>query len=232
MKGQILILDDNLIDIKVLSLALEKYGYACYGFTDHQTALDWVESNKPTHIFLDLQMPSITGYDLIPIFRAKENTSETPIIIVSGKNQSEDVVKAIRLGANDYIIKPIDPMVLQEKVGKDSQDNENFYSVSLGTKDGIPAYIAHPIRIHAASEFGLIININNSLLPGDTIEIGGLPADFFGDSKLILRCLSCIQNQDNTYLCQTTFIGMKESQRQVIRKNCRQLWIQNKKGSI
>jgi CheY-like chemotaxis protein len=69
MKGLILIIDDNSIDIKIATSAIEKLGYACHGFTNHNEALEWLKTNTPQLIFLDLLMPTISGYEMIPILK-------------------------------------------------------------------------------------------------------------------------------------------------------------------
>ena len=118
MKGQVLIIDDSELDIRIINLVLLREGFDCYGFTDHQKGLDWCLENHPQLIFLDIQMPQISGYDMIPLLKAMPNAVTTPIIMVSGKNDVTDVRRAIQAGASDYIIKPVDPLVLQEKIRK------------------------------------------------------------------------------------------------------------------
>ena len=72
-----------------------------------QTALDIVADNKPDLILLDLMMPGMNGYDVIKQLRAKEETQQLPIIVISALNSNEDVVKGYDLGANDFLTKPI-----------------------------------------------------------------------------------------------------------------------------
>ncbi len=92
MNGSALVIDDNPLDLKVASSIIERSGYACFAFTDYKAGLEWCKENTPQIIFLDLQMPNITGYELIPILKAQPNTSKTPLFIISGKNQIEDVL--------------------------------------------------------------------------------------------------------------------------------------------
>lgn len=233
MKGQILLIDDNTMDIKIISSVLERSGYACYGYTNYKQALEWLQYNTPQFIFLDLQMPEITGYELIPILRKLNHILTTPIIIVSGKNQIEDVMKAIKLGANDYIVKPIDPLVLQEKIRQTKAvSSEEFHSVDVGSEEGVKAFFAKPLQIISVSEFGVRILSETQIPPGETIEIAGISNEFFGSERLLLRCLNCERDQSSQlYSMQMTYTGMSETQRQIIRKSCRQIWIQSKKAT-
>lgn len=232
MKGQILLIDDNPVDLKIVSTALEKSGYACYGFTEHQKAMDWKEQHTPQIIMLDLQMPHISGFDLIPHLRSHVRTASVPIIIISGKNQVDDIKKAIQLGANDYIIKPLDPLVLQEKVQRiDLNSPQEFHSVDISASAEAQAFFARPLRILSISEFGLRVLSSFQIRPNETIEVNGIATQLLGSDKLILRCLSLEKapNQEE-YIMQFTYVGMKESQRQFIRQSCRKIWVQSKKG--
>jgi CheY-like chemotaxis protein len=234
MKGQALIIDDSPIDIKMVSSVLESQGYSCFGFTDHKEALKWTEENKPQLIFLDLQMPVLTGYQLIPMLRRNENTEKCPIVIISGKNQIEDVKKAIKAGAHDYIVKPIDALVLQEKVKKmdPSIQGENFAStqVQRGSLDSV--HIATRIETLEVSEFGVKLLTNFPINAGEMIELGGT-LEFFGSEYMLIRCLSCAKGGDGkTFISQFTFIGATEANRVLIRQLCRKQWVAGREGKL
>lgn len=233
MKGLILILDDNPMDLKIASSATERSGYASYGFTDHLEAMGWLKDNRPSIILLDLQMPAISGYEVISLIKNNKSLADIPIIIVSGKNQSEDIKKAIKLGATDYIVKPLDPLVIQEKLRRvESTSESEFYSVDIDTDKQIAAHIINPISIISMSEFGIKIRSSTKLKPGETIEVRGLSSDIFGKEQLLLRCLNCDSIVNSTdFVSQMTYIGIQESQRQIIRKYCRHLWLQLKRGA-
>lgn len=228
MKGLVLIIDDNPLDIKVVSTVLERSGYSCHGFTEHTSGLDWLNKITPQVIFLDLQMPQASGFDIIPLIRQKSNLSSVPIIIISGKNQIQDIKQAIQLGANDYIIKPVDPLVLQEKVRKfESLGQNDFFEALWPQEKPATAQILFPIHFLAISEFGLKASSPTPIHPGETIELGELPNDVFGSTKILLRCLS-LDRTSNTNIMQFTYVGMSESQRQLIRLFCRQLYVKSK----
>lgn len=229
MLGQILIIDDNPVDVKIAVSAIERTGFACFGFTDHTQAITWLDTNVPQMILLDLQMPNITGYQVIPFLRALPNSAAVPIIIISGKNQSDDILKAIKLGANDYIVKPLDPLVLQEKVAKTTVKlGSEFHSVDIAEADEIRALISRPTKILSLSEFGLKLGCEIKIAVGDTFELTGLAVEQFGKDRLLVRCLTCEAVSGDLFVCQVTYVGMVESQRQVIRQTCRKLWIKGK----
>lgn len=106
-KTSVLIVDDIPINVTLIEKMLKPFHFVIVKANDGQTALDIVADNKPDLILLDLMMPGINGYDVIKQLRAKEETKQLPIIVISALNSNEDVVKGYDLGANDFLTKPI-----------------------------------------------------------------------------------------------------------------------------
>lgn len=106
-KTSVLIVDDIPINVTLIEKMLKPFHFVIKKANDGQTALDIVADNKPDLILLDLMMPGMNGYDVIKQLRAKEETQQLPIIVISALNSNEDVVKGYDLGANDFLTKPI-----------------------------------------------------------------------------------------------------------------------------
>lgn len=106
-KTSVLIVDDIPINVTLIEKMLKPFHFVIEKANDGQTALDIVADNKPDLILLDLMMPGMNGYDVIKQLRAKEETRQLPIIVISALNSNEDVVKGYDLGANDFLTKPI-----------------------------------------------------------------------------------------------------------------------------
>lgn len=106
-KTSVLIVDDIPINVTLIEKMLKPFHFVIEKANDGQTALDIVADNKPDLILLDLMMPGMNGYDVIKQLRAKEETQQLPIIVISALNSNEDVVKGYNLGANDFLTKPI-----------------------------------------------------------------------------------------------------------------------------
>lgn len=106
-KTSVLIVDDIPINVTLIEKMLKPFHFVIEKANDGQTAIDIVADNKPDLILLDLMMPGINGYDVIKQLRAKEETKQLPIIVISALNSNEDVVKGYDLGANDFLTKPI-----------------------------------------------------------------------------------------------------------------------------
>ena len=105
MDKKILIIDDepNIRSLMVQGLSLE--GFEVFSAADGNTGLEILKKNKPSLIFLDLNLPQISGLEILK--QIKLISPETVVIMLSG-GQDEDVAKeAIELGAYDYVTKPI-----------------------------------------------------------------------------------------------------------------------------
>lgn len=234
MKGQILYIDDNEMDLKIASMALSKLGYECAAFTDPKRAGEWLDKNTPQLILLDLQMPGTTGYKLMPVLRAREGLDKVPIIIVSGKNQAQDVRLAIKSGATDYIIKPIDPMVLQEKVERvQNAKASDFVEIAVPPHLMPNVHFMNPVTVLGMSEFGVKVASTQMMETGDTVELGGLLPELMGVDQIWLRVVNVEKRAaQKDYVIQFSFIGISEKERQVIRKTCRQIWVQAKQEQL
>jgi signal transduction histidine kinase len=116
-KKTILIIDDEAYIRDSVRSFLEDYGYGVIEAGDGHQGLKTFDDEKPDLILCDLRMPEMDGLEVLGAVTRK--SPETPIIIVSGAGNIADTVEALRLGAWDYIIKPIQDMnVLYHAVGK------------------------------------------------------------------------------------------------------------------
>src|SRR5687768_15733384 len=97
----------------MLSRRLIRKGYDVKLAEDGQQALTMIEQQSFDLILLDIMMPGIDGIEVLKRLRTRFSSSELPIIMVTAKDSSEDIVQALKFGANDYVTKPIDfPVVL------------------------------------------------------------------------------------------------------------------------
>ena len=113
----ILIIDDEVYIRKSAKSFLEDYGFKVIEAEDGQEGFERCTKDKPDLILCDLRMPKMDGLEVLDA--VTKNQPETPIIIVSGAGNIKDTVKALRLGAWDYIIKPIQNMdVLYHAINK------------------------------------------------------------------------------------------------------------------
>jgi len=117
MKNKILIIDDER-SIRLLLESFLSKEYEVVSKSDGQAALDWLETNLPDLVICDIQMPVLDGFQLIESIRQRGYTKHTPIIMLSGVENSKERVKCYKLGAQDFLAKPFNPEELDELIKK------------------------------------------------------------------------------------------------------------------
>ena len=108
-------------DEKSIRLLLENFlgrSYDVVVKTDGNEALEWLEGNLPDLIVCDIQMPNIDGYLFLTNVRQRGYTKHTPVIMLSGVENSQERIKCYRLGAQDFLSKPFNPEELDELIKK------------------------------------------------------------------------------------------------------------------
>ncbi len=109
----LLVVDDEEMNRDVLSRRLERKGYRVVVAEGGREAIETVAREPIDLILLDIMMPGVDGLEVLRTLRRRHSANELPIIMATAKGESEDVVQALDLGANDYVVKPLDfPVVL------------------------------------------------------------------------------------------------------------------------
>ncbi len=113
----ILTIDDEKVVTQSIHNFLEDYDYAVIEAENGKIGIEYFKKEKPDLVLVDLRMPEMDGLDVLDWFM--KNSPDTPVIVVSGSGIIADVVEALRLGAWDYLLKPIEDMsVLLHSVEK------------------------------------------------------------------------------------------------------------------
>ncbi len=112
-RGHLLVVDDNEMNRDLLSRRLRKKGHQVQVAEGGVEALEMIQSEAFDLVLLDIMMPGMDGFEVLEKIREKHGPSELPVIMATAKTESEDIVAALKIGANDYVIKPFDfPVVL------------------------------------------------------------------------------------------------------------------------
>src|SRR6267143_1223214 len=137
----------NEMNRDMLARRLARKGYVIGLAGNAQDLLQRVKQDGVDLVLLDIEMPEISGLDALKTLREHYSPAELPIIMVTAKTQSEDIVKALDLGANDYLTKPIDFPVAVARIGtqlshKKAQDalkesEERYALAARGSNDGL-----------------------------------------------------------------------------------------------
>ena len=114
-EGNILIVEDSELNIAVLSDILgEKY--ELHIARNGQDGIEMAKSILPDLILLDIVLPRMDGYEVISVLRKEWETKDIPIVFVTALNNVDDERKGLLMGADDYINKPFDPLIVKLRV--------------------------------------------------------------------------------------------------------------------
>lgn len=114
--GHLLVVDDNKVNRILLSRGLEQYGHTIETAENGKQALDMLKRTSYDLILLDIEMPEMNGYQVLEACLKDDNLSNIPVIMTSSLDEIDSVVKCVELGAEDYLNKPVNPILLRARV--------------------------------------------------------------------------------------------------------------------
>lgn len=123
LQQKILAIDDSVIVIKQLQSILERE-YHFKGVTSGLAALKILDNEAVDLVLLDLEMPVMDGFATLTAIRQREHLKELPIVILTGNNHKQKVIKGITSGVAGYVVKPADSELLMEKIRNVLKRNE------------------------------------------------------------------------------------------------------------
>lgn len=135
--ARIMIVDEELINVEIVRSYLEEKGFQNFlTTTDSSTVVDQIRSEKPDILLLGINMPNVSGLEILETMRTSKSLRLVPAIVLTASNDPEVKLKALRLGASDFLAKPVDPSELMLRVQnvlavKAYQDHLADYSVQL-----------------------------------------------------------------------------------------------------
>ncbi len=115
-KPKILIVDDEPFNVDYLEQELDDLGYDTFSAVNGRDALDKLKVEEPDLILLDIMMPIMDGFTVLANLKADSNLRDIPVIIISAMNDLQSVVRGIEQGAEDYLPKPFEPVLLHARI--------------------------------------------------------------------------------------------------------------------
>ncbi|TDB59795.1 response regulator transcription factor [Arundinibacter roseus] len=113
---KLLIIDDEPAISKILEHFLKKE-YLITTKSDGNEGLQWLEEGNEVDIIIaDLNMPNLNGIEFLKITKASNLYADIPVVILSGSDSSNDRIQCLNLGADDFMVKPFNPMEVQAKI--------------------------------------------------------------------------------------------------------------------
>lgn len=180
MKPRLLVLDDDPVFNAAVDGLMSYMGFSVSTSTDVQSFLENVRSQSPDLVLVDLNLNAhfedFNGLDGLAVIREVSKRKQIPIIVTTVEANREIVKKALHLGASDYLVKPIEPIVLLSKISQFKKTDE-LDEMKLTTLPqqliGTPAQIDLEFELDQISETGITFLSKHLMSQGNTLFING-----------------------------------------------------------
>jgi diguanylate cyclase (GGDEF)-like protein/PAS domain S-box-containing protein len=180
--NRVLIVDDNEMNRDMLARRLERKGYQVTAAASAHELMQRIKHDSIDLVLLDIEMPEISGLEALQMIRALYTPVELPVIMVTARNQSDDVVKALDLGASDYLTKPVDFAVALARIGtqlshkraqeKLKESEERYALAARGANDGLWDWNLSANTIYLSPRWKAMLGYQDD-------EIGDKPEEWF-----------------------------------------------------
>jgi diguanylate cyclase (GGDEF)-like protein/PAS domain S-box-containing protein len=180
--NRLLIVDDNEMNRDMLARRLARKGYEIAMAESAHGLLERIKQDGTDLVLLDIEMPEVSGLDALKTLREAYSAIELPVIMVTAKSQSDDIVKALDLGANDYLTKPIDFPVAVARIGTQlshkraqealKESEERYALAARGSNDGLWDWNLAANVVHFSPRWKAMLGYQES-------EIGDKPEEWF-----------------------------------------------------
>lgn len=114
--GQLLVVDDNRVNRLLLTRALEQHGHRVSNAENGRIAMAMLKSQSFDVLLLDIDMPEMNGFEVLEALLKDDELRDLPVIMTSASDELDRVVKCIEMGAEDYLVKPLNPVLLRARV--------------------------------------------------------------------------------------------------------------------
>ena len=182
--GKLLVVDDNRVNRLLLGRSLEQLGHTVTFAENGREALESLRKQRVDLVLLDIEMPEMDGYQVLAALGADTQLRDIPVVMMSSLEEVDSVARCIELGAEDYLFKPVNPILLKARVGASlekkrlrDQQRELFRKfataevaeellvtgLTLGGKDVEASVMFSDIRAFTS--------LTESRSPADTIEL-------------------------------------------------------------
>jgi signal transduction histidine kinase len=153
--GRILVVDDNRVNRMKLSISLQQEGYVVSMAEDGQQALDMLKSQPQDAILLDIVMPGMDGHEVLGRIKADPQLRDIPVIVISAVDELDSVVRCIEQGAEDYLPKSYNPVVLRARLNACMQQKK--------LRDLEKVYLQHEVMLHQSEKLATLGKLSAGL---------------------------------------------------------------------
>ncbi|MCB1049150.1 MAG: EAL domain-containing protein [Acidobacteria bacterium] len=171
----ILIIDDSELNREILWHHLTKVGFKVLSAEGGNQGIGMLRDHKVDLVLLDVMMPEIDGFETLEMIRQNHTMNELPVIMITALNQSQDIIRALSLGANDYITKPLDTSVALARIRTQLQlslseralrESEERYALSArGANDGLWDWNIRTREMYVSPRWASMLGLAEEELP-------------------------------------------------------------------
>jgi adenylate cyclase len=154
----ILVVDDNEMNRDMLSRRLKRQEYDVVMAEDGEKALELLQMHRFDLVLLDIMMPKLSGYDVLEQIKKNPATQHLPVIMISAVDDLDSVVKCVEMGAEDYLFKPFNPVLLKARVSASLDKAQWRQGGTLATRE---------VASHVEAARDALEHIQSAGLPGD-----------------------------------------------------------------
>ena len=182
--GDLLVVDDNRVNRLLLGRALEQLGHAVTFAENGREALRGLRQRTVDLVLLDIEMPEMDGYQVLEALAADPRLRDLPVVMMSSVEEVDSVARCIEMGAEDYLFKPVNPVLLKARVGaslekKRLRDQQRELFRKFATAEvaeellttGLAVGGKHVEASVMFSDIRSFTSITEALSPADTIDL-------------------------------------------------------------
>ncbi len=199
--AQVLIVDDNEMNRDMLARRLERQGCQAISVEDGVQALEILTQHPFDLVLLDIMMPRMTGYEVLDRMKSDPTTRHIPVIMISAVDDLESVVKCVEKGAEDYLFKPFNPILLKARVNaslekKRLRDQEQILlrqANSSGATEANKTLVQRFIQgLASGADTRDLVSANYALVTGDqaTLDLQKLGLVFSGGGAVVQNMIA------------------------------------------
>ncbi len=217
--AHILLVDDDDMSLKIGRSILQKAGHSVTLAKDGDAALQILDQELFDMVVTDANMPNgLSGYSLASAVRKNERINNIPLIFLTGLTDKADVSRALACGADDYVVKPIDPETLANKVSLLLNKKKDIYGFKVAPIEASGMWQIE-FEIISMSEKGLQIVSRASAIPQTKLRIDSDLFETLSIRPPQVRVMSCSPMQNKpAFLIEVSFVGLSQTELQIVKR--------------